>query len=102
MESQQKEAFEIISRNFEIQKTDGFTLDDARNLLAVKIRELIDTNMEKLLSILYRIDVSQKKTDEIFDIESKDEIAIKLADAVIDRQLLKVKTRKHYRKPGEA
>ena len=91
------EAYIIISKNFGIEHSDALTIDDVRNMLAHKIWEMLDKNVEKLLDILYRIDISQKKIDEIFDNLSKDEIAVQIADAVIQRQMLKVKTREMYK-----
>jgi hypothetical protein len=90
----------VIAKNFEFQLTENITLDEIKALLAERIRYLLDTNMEKLLSILYRIDVSQKITDEVFGIESKEDIPLRLADAVIERQLEKMKSRERYKKHG--
>lgn len=90
----------VIAKNFEFQLTEKITLDEIKALLAERIRYLLDTNMEKLLSILYRIDVSQKITDDVFGIESKEDIPLRLADAVIERHLEKMKSRERYKKPG--
>ncbi|MCI0448675.1 MAG: hypothetical protein L0Y79_02675 [Chlorobi bacterium] len=100
-EENTKEVYSIISANFELQKTDVLTLDEVKAMLASRINDLLDKNVERLLSIIYRIDVSQKKIDEIFKNESKDEIALQIAEAVIQRQLLKVQTRKLYKNKGE-
>jgi ribosomal protein L19E len=47
--------------------------------------------------MLYRVDLSQNKLDEIFQNESKEDIAEKIAEAVIERQLEKIKTRAYYK-----
>ena len=100
-EEDTKEVYSIISLNFELQKADVLTIDDVKRILGARIRELLDKNVELLVSIIYRIDLSQKKIDEIFKNESKDEIALQIADAVIERQLLKVQTRKLYKNKGD-
>ena len=100
-EEDTKEVYSIISLNFELQKADVLTIDDVKRILGARIRELLDKNVERLVSIIYRIDLSQKKIDEIFKNESKDEIALQIADAVIERQLLKVQTRKLYKNKGD-
>lgn len=92
-----KELTDAISSRFELEKTEGFTLDDLRDALYLRIRELLDKNVERLLSMLYRVDLSQKRLDEIFENGSKDDIALKIAEAVIDRQLQKIKTREFYK-----
>jgi hypothetical protein len=42
------------------------------------------------------VDLNQKKLDEIFENESKDDIAIKISEAVIERQLQKNKNERSY------
>ena len=85
----------VISKDFEITKPDS--IDELRKLLAARIDELLTNNMERLLSILYRIDVSQKKLDEIFLNTSREELPLQLAGAIIERQLKKTETRNYYK-----
>ncbi|MCC6866644.1 MAG: hypothetical protein IT280_10845 [Ignavibacteria bacterium] len=92
-----KEVYSIITSNFELEERNVISIEDVHRALTFKIRELLDKNVEMLLSILYRIDVGQKITDEIFKNSSKEDIAIKLSDAIIERQLQKVLSRKKYR-----
>lgn len=89
------ETSQLISKDFGISHVN--TLDELRKILAVRLDELMVTNMEKLLSILYIIDVTQKKLDNIFESGSREEIPFLLADAIIKRQLNKVKTRNYYK-----
>lgn len=97
MLSEPQEVFDIVSVNFELQKRDVISLEDLHYILTQRIGELLDKNIEKLVYILYRIDVNQRKTDEIFNNPSKEEIASLMADAVIERQLQKVHTRNKFR-----
>ncbi|HMT10537.1 MAG TPA: hypothetical protein PKA39_02820 [Ignavibacteria bacterium] len=92
-----KEVFEIVSGNFDIVPHNVLSMNQVRDLLASRVREMLDKNIEKLVSTLYRIDVSQRVTDEIFNLTSKDDIALLIADAVIERQLKKIETRKKYK-----
>ena len=92
-----KEVFEIVSGNFDIVPHNVLNMNQVRDLLASRVREMLDKNIEKLVSTLYRIDVSQRVTDEIFNLTSKDDIALLIADAVIERQLKKIETRKKYK-----
>jgi len=94
--SEPREVFSIISTNFELASGDVLSFEEIHRILTERIHELLEKNVEKLIFILYRIDVGQKKTDEIFNNPSKEEIASLLASAVIERQLEKVKTRKKY------
>lgn len=101
METQEitnKEVCEVICGDFSLQSSGDVTLGEIRRMLEYEIRFLLDKNPEKLFSILYRIDVSQRVTDEIFAVNNKEEIAPLLAEAIIQRQLQKIKTRKLYKK----
>ena len=93
---QPSEVYSIISANFELEGRQDITLEEIYRILTGTIRDMLDKNVERLVSILYRIDVGQKKTDEIFNHPSKDDIAALLAEAVIERQLQKVLSRKKY------
>lgn len=94
------ETSQIIAKDFEISATNS--LDELRKILSARLDEMLLSNVEKLLSILYIIDVSQKKLDDIFASVSREEIPLLLADAIIERQLNKAKTRNYYKsKEGE-
>ena len=97
MNNDSQEVFDIVSGNFELQKQDVLSYEELHYILSQRIRELLEKNVEKLVHILYRIDVNQKKTDDIFNNLSKDDIALLLTDAVIERQLQKVHTRRKYK-----
>ncbi len=95
--SESQEVFDIVAGNFELEERDVISIKDLHFILSERIRELLDKNVEKLIHILYRIDISQKKTDNIFNNPFKDEIAEQLASAVIERQLEKIETRNKFR-----
>ena len=97
MENEINEVYSIISRNFEVERSGEITIESLVKLLSVRIRELLDKNLEKLVSIMYRIDLNQMKVDRIFENNSKDEIANQLAVFIIERQMEKVRTRILYK-----
>lgn len=93
---QPAELLPVLSSNFELRVNNDITMDELKMMLILKIRDMLDTNMEKLVSILYRIDVGQRVTDEIFSEHNKEDIAPLLAEAIIQRQIQKILTRKKY------
>ncbi len=97
MSNDSQEVFDIVSGNFELQKQDILSYEELHFILSRRIAELLEKNVEKLIHILYRIDVNQRRTDEIFNNPSKDDIVLLLTDAVIERQLQKVHTRRKYK-----
>ncbi len=67
-------------------------------LLAQRVEILIRTDIDKLLQILYRIDVHQKDSDQAFDLGEVKKISLKLAEKIINRQLQKVDYAKKFYK----
>ncbi|HMX05762.1 MAG TPA: hypothetical protein PKE14_13900, partial [Chitinophagales bacterium] len=60
--------------------------DDARTLLIEMIAFLIDHNFEKLLFILYRIDIDEQKVKLLLSKHLPDEAPVVIADLIIERQ----------------
>jgi hypothetical protein len=89
--------YNALSGSFELENVHGLSLTDIKANVESVVRELLDRNIEKLMSILYRIDVDQKRTDSILKLMSKDDIASQLADEIINRQLQKIETRYRYK-----
>ena len=69
------------------------TLDTIREALANRIVELLNSNPEKLMMLLYRIDVSEPRVNEIFKNALPPDVPEALADLIIERQLAKAETR---------
>lgn len=97
----------------EVEKaiTDQFELDESllpakasseerfkalRSLLIQRVEELAEKNMEHLMWILYRIDVSEKKLHETMQQTPPEKFGATLADLIIERQLKKIETRKQF------
>ena len=62
--------------------------------LAREISLLIDQDFERLMNILYRIDVNEEKTKMAF---ASSDTAKTIARLIIDRELQKVATREKYK-----
>lgn len=76
---------------------------DSMSLLKEKMTEfvayLLEKNIEKLLSAIYRIDVDERKFKEALDTgDDIFQIASNIADLIINRELEKVKYRNLYGK----
>jgi hypothetical protein len=77
----------LFATKEEIILQDSFFLDD----LAAEINQLILTNIERLVQLLYRIDVSETKLKTLLK-ENPDKDAGKLiALLMVERQLQKIK-----------
>jgi len=80
-----------------LMSIEPFTRED----LIERIVRLLNTYPERLMAVLYRIDVSEQRIREIFDTTFPTEIPEKIADAVIERQLQKARTRQRLKNESE-
>lgn len=72
------------------------TIDQVKKLLIERIVQLLSENPEKLMNMMYRFDVSEKKIHEIFTNSFPFDIPEKIADLILERQQQKLYTRKLY------
>jgi len=77
------------------------SLDDLRHALAEKFNELINSDFNGLIQLLYRIDVSETKLKQALEQNKGRDTAILLADLVIERQLQKIRSKQQYGKRDE-
>lgn len=66
--------------------------------LSAAINDLILHNFEKLVSLLYRLDVNEKKLRQMLAQQHEVNAADTIASLVIERQLEKIKSRKDNRR----
>ena len=88
---------EKLSADFNLPvKGDGY--DEIKRLLAERVKRLLETNPELLMNNLYRIDVNEGKVQEVLHGKLSDtEASERLADLIIERQLLRIKTQVLYK-----
>lgn len=95
-----QELSKVIVKDFQVENKDfpaSATMDDVKKKLAAIIRYLIDKDINRLLTIFYRIDLEEEKVKQILAISPVGEISSRLAELVIQREMEKVKTRLKYR-----
>jgi hypothetical protein len=69
-------------------------MDALQNWLAGEIAVLLDRDFQRLLNILYRIDINESKVKLAF---TADKPAWEIAGLIIERELQKVESMKKYR-----
>lgn len=86
-----------VERSFDVDVASANNIMDAKQhlhtTLVQRIVELLTKNPERLMSILYRIDVRESLVHEIFSKALPPEVPYLLADAIIERQMQKVQSR---------
>ena len=83
----------------EIVDFDGVSepFDWLEKMLEIRIKEMLDSDFIGLMNAFYRIDIPEKKVQELLELSKPEEVAIRLAKAVIEREKQKVITREQYR-----
>lgn len=81
----------------EVIHSNAFDMYTIRTRLAALISILLDKDMNRLLTIFYRVDLREDKVRQIIAQAPVAEISIRLADLVIEREMEKVKTRIKYK-----
>ncbi|MFO7525737.1 MAG: hypothetical protein R6W68_09805 [Ignavibacteriaceae bacterium] len=72
-------------------------LEEFRQYLITKVREMYEHNYELLVNTLYRIDISEIKLSELFGGKHRNDIPEQLTDLIIERQLQKIRFRQQYK-----
>ena len=90
----------------EISKEFGIIVNEkdhsfSKQILAEKINELINTDFQKLVSILYRMDVSEIKLKQLLNENPGTNSALIIADLMIERQAEKIRSRQQFCKRDE-
>ncbi len=88
----------------EISAEFGLVIKDntlAKQLLVDKINVLITNDFNKLVSILYRMDISEPKLKQFLKENSTIDAGLIIADLMIQRQAEKIKSRQQFNKRDE-
>ena len=89
------ELLESVARTLEITvKTTG--AEELRNNIIQQIRELIVTDMQKLIAILYRLDIDEKKLVTLLQEAGDADSAVLITDLILEREARKIKSRRDY------
>ncbi len=96
------EVLEQLHKDFNTDASD-FAWNDGphayhqfRKELQRYIRSVYDSDLSRLKSMLYRVDVSEKKLNRIWVLDKEDQVS-GLVGLVLDRELQKVLTRRMFR-----
>ena len=86
----------------ELAKELGLALTDNnyeknRQLLATQVNEWLLNNFDKLISVLYRMDVSEARLKKLLEDHPNTDAGLIIADMMIERQAAKIKSRQQYR-----
>ena len=93
-----EQVLEEVSKELEvIVKDDTIT----KQVLVDKINDLINNDFQKLVLILYRVDVSEIKLKQLLNENPGTNAALIIADLMIERQTEKIRSRQQFNKRDE-
>ena len=93
-----EQVLEEVSKELEVTVRDH---SNTKQILIEKINELINTDFQKLVSILYRMDVSEIKLKQLLNENQGTNAALIITDLMIERQEQKIISRQQFRKKDE-
>jgi len=94
--AENKELVLQINKELAIELPEKISFEELQNKLALYINDLIQHHFEKLVSLLYRIDVSEAKIKSLLQQKPGEDAAKIIATLIIERQLQKIKTRQQF------
>lgn len=90
-------ALQKVSLELEVDTT-GKNHFTARQTFADKINELINSDFSKLISILYRVDISERKLKDTLKENPTTDAGLLIADLMIERQAEKIRSRQETKR----
>jgi hypothetical protein len=93
-----KDLIPALNESLQLKLPAGVSLEELKDLLSVYVNDLIQSDFEKLVSLLYRIDVSESKLTYLLKENPGEDAGRIIADLIIERQLQKIKSRQQHSK----
>ena len=92
----EKELVQIINKQVDIDLSEDISKNELQQKLTAFINELIVNDFQRLITILYRIDVDEKKLKRILLENAGTDAAEIITTLVIEREIQKIETRKQF------
>lgn len=91
-----KDLIPALNDSLELSLPGSISLEELKGKLTLHINYLINHDFEKLISLLYRIDVSEPRLRNLLNQTEGDGAAALITDLIIERQSQKIKSRKKF------
>ena len=92
----EKELIHIINKQIDTNLTEDISSNELQQKLTVFINDLILNDFQKLISILYKVDVDEKKLKRILKENAGTDAGEIIAGLIIEREIQKIETRKKF------
>jgi hypothetical protein len=89
-----QETASALKEDWDLQLPDTLSEETILRLLAERIVVILERGAETFFQLMYRLDISEKKLNAVLQ---QDDVPMKIARLIYDRQLQKVKSRHENR-----
>ncbi len=96
MDAVSKDLIPALNDSFELNLPGSISMEELKEKLRIHINHLINHNFEKLISLLYRIDVDETKLRNLLRQSHGDSAAALISSLIIERQLQKIRSRSKF------
>lgn len=95
MNTENTDLKQILSQDFDLEINDLVSREQIIAALTWRVDQLIAGNPDQLFSMLYRLDISERRIKEAM--ATGQEVTKKIAVLIYERQLEKIISRRHFR-----
>ena len=95
------ELIQQVKKELAIELPEKVSMDELHSQLAIHLNYLILHHFEQLVSLLYRIDVSEAKIKSLLQNLAGENTSSIIAALIIERQIEKIKSRRQFSKKDD-
>ena len=74
---------------------------DLKRMLSARLNYLITNHFSRLISLLYRLDISEKKLQQLLSLQADMPAGEIITEMIIERQLQKIEARKMFKNKAD-
>ena len=93
MVSPDKNIVSALRISMDIDLKEGVSMGELKNIITDHVNLLISNNFNKLISLLYRLDINESKLKQLLADSPGEDAGMIIAELIIERQLQKIKSR---------
>ena len=93
-----KELIQIINKQVDAHFEEGIAMHQLHEKLITFINDLIKNDFQRLVAILYKVDVDEGRLKRILKEKAGEDAAAIIAKLIIERELQKIESREQFKK----
>jgi hypothetical protein len=91
------ETASLLQKNWGLEPSGANSWEALHAALCIRLQQMLEEDFAGLVNAMYRLDVPETQFRAALNAPDPGLIASQLADAILDRELMRAKTRLHYR-----